>query len=934
MTRKSRKTQRRIIASLMTGVFMLQQTMALTVVASDISGVTGVNGVYNIDPAHITGDLGFRQYENFNLSEGDIANLNFADISTFINMVDNQIVVNGLVNSVRNGNFYDGKAVFISPNGMVVGASGVLNVGSLSVYSPDQYGYNQLKKNQTAEGFQQLKNDEINTGGPISINGKVISAGDVELRASAVNVGKDGGIMAGVNQNAMQTLLSNQQADALFNNLVNTDNLNTANQFASDANGHIIITSEGNGTPNDQLGTNIAGTVKNFATGNESSTTIMNYHNANGGLTISGDVSNAKGNVLINNNDGNLIISGNVKNNGKTKIENATRSDSQLKISGNVNTKGDLDIINTANKGLEISGTVNHDGNATVQNGSIAANAKDAAGMYISGTFNTTGDASFLNTAAGSQGMNVSGNVNVGGNGTFTNNGAGGLNVANSGNIIANNNITMTNTGEQGINVSGNVKTNVGNIYTDNTGAEGTYIASSGRINSASDVFINDNSAGGTKVQGLVNAKNNVNVNQKGGGDVVIGDNTDNDNYISAGNNIDITVNDGSILNYGVEKVLLKANGDLTMTVTDGTIGLPVQQAACQGSGCTGIGPKEDGSRDFTKSVNANIKGKVNASTTNTKNAMKPEDLVINYAAIDSDMNIDTIKADGRVILTVDDDYGEDNNGTRYNMVNARPDDNSKTNVEGWGISLIANGSIGAKDNPITFIQTEAAEGYSMDALANENINLKENSFNDANYGRDNEIKDNKVCTMIAREGDLNVEFAGNTTIENITAEGDMNIVTRGKTLEIQNLGHIEDDSVTPNDYFGPHHDGYEFDKGYDKDDHKSEILPNHVNVKALDINHNIRPTEEIVDGHEAWAGSSVTVHNATIDNGTLDITADNIYANGIEVHFTDEFTKNPNDKTSKVQGVVTGDGLDLPIGHAVRPDDVTDTGRNETERN
>ena len=45
MMRKSRKTQRRIIASLMTGVFMLQQTMALSVIASEISGVTGVNGV-------------------------------------------------------------------------------------------------------------------------------------------------------------------------------------------------------------------------------------------------------------------------------------------------------------------------------------------------------------------------------------------------------------------------------------------------------------------------------------------------------------------------------------------------------------------------------------------------------------------------------------------------------------------------------------------------------------------------------------------------------------------------------------------------------------------------------------------------------------------------------------------------------------------------
>ena len=207
---------------------------------------------------------------------------------------------------------------------------------------------------------------------------------------------------------------------------------------------------------------------------------------------------------------------------------------------------------------------------------------------------------------------------------------------------------------------------------------------------------------------------------------MVIGDNTDNNNYVTAGNNIDIIVVDGNLLNYGVEKTLLNAAGNLNMDITNGTIGEAVQQDACVGSGCTGIGPKQNGSRDFTKSINANIKGKVNAKTTNTKDAVKPDDLVINYAAIDSDMNIDTIKADGRVILTVDSlehiqggPNAEKNSGKRYNMINASTDPN-KANIEGWGISLIANGSIGSKDNAVTFIQTGAEQGYGMDALVNE----------------------------------------------------------------------------------------------------------------------------------------------------------------------------------------------------------------------
>ena len=137
-------------------------------------------------------------------------------------------------------------------------------------------------------------------------------------------------------------------------------------------------------------------------------------------------------------------------------------------------------------------------------------------------------------------------------------------------------------------------------------------------------------------------------------------------------------------------------------------------------------------------------------------------------------------------------------------MVNANT--NGGTNIEGKGISLIANGSIGSKDNMVTFIQTDA-ENHKMDGLANENIYLKENSYNDPNYGKDKEVKTNSVCSMIAREGDMYLEFAGNTTIDNVTAEGDLTIITRGTNLTINNLGHIEDPAlINGEDYFGPHH--------------------------------------------------------------------------------------------------------------------------------
>ena len=1146
--RQSGKNQKRTIAVLLTGLFMVQQTMGLSVfAASTISGVTnGGSGSFNIDPITKNNGTGFRHYQDFNLGQGDVANLNFADINTFVNMVDNQVVINGIVNSVRGNGFYNGKAVFISPNGMVVGASGVLNVGSLGVYAPNSIDYTNLKNSPSAATLAEATENASNGGAPITINGKVITSGNVDLVGGQIDIAKNAGIVGGVNLNQMTIQTSEQQATALFNNLVNTDNLANGNNFTSDATGQIRITSN--------KGVNVAGNIINYATGGEyqdaNSTNysgiLINSHNGStpdgdaitSGINVSGNIVNTKGLVEFNNNGGDLDISGNIKNNGTTHIYNqplaqysdATKNEniaknSGINITGKIDTKGNLRIENRGGKGLNISGTVNHEGDSFVQNGYSSENdimgygknnekLDNTGALNIGGTFNTTGNAEFLNTEYGQDGLNVTGNVTTGGKATYTNKGAAGLNVKQGGAIKSSQGLEMTNYGVGGLNITGSANntgkatvtnhsgrltvggtftnngdatfvnngtelnvsgavsnenglldmtnngadgfnvtetgkisgngglnmtnsetgtagmningtvTNIGNanvlnkagalnvggsftntgdavftndgtnlvvngtvtnnkgtlkmtnnngafnvngtvrnngtttnltnagadglnvagtIYSNgdltmtNTGAKGINLASTGRVNGDNNIYINNNSKGGVNVKGLVNGQKDVNITSENG-NVVIGDNTENDNYITAGDNININVNNGSILNEGSAtkvKTLLKANKNLNMYVTDGTIGTEVQQDGAI-SGSTGIGPKNQGSRDFSKSINANIGGNVTAKT--TKNATTANNLVINYAAIDSDMNINSIKADGRVILTVDDSShanGGAASGTRYNMLDANKT-KGNVNVEGTGISLISNGSIGTKDNKLTFVQTDAANNK-MDALANENIYLRENSF-DA-YGRDNETKLNTVSTMIAREGDLDVEFAGDTTIDNITAEGDMKIVTRGQKMHIKNLGHIKDSAVTPEDYFGPRdyglRDNPNLPNGGYTGEYENEALPNNVVVKALDINHNIRKTEKTLDGgYEAWANSTVRIDNAVLDKGKLDITADEIYANGIHATFNkDGFTKVKDPTTNKVQG--TPDGVEgIPTGHAVRPGDVTDTGRGETERN
>ena len=188
------------------------------------------------------------------------------------------------------------------------------------------------------------------------------------------------------------------------------------------------------------------------------------------------------------------------------------------------------------------------------------------------------------------------------------------------GNVDTNNaELTMTNNGDDFV-INGDIYGTNNNVNIVNNNG-GIHLNSTGLVNSkTNDVNITNIGTGGVNIKGLVNANQNVKIDNKNS-NVVIGDNTENNNYVTAGKDIQIAIVDGSLLNYGVEKTLLKAGGNLNMDVTNGTIGLPVQQAACTGSGCTGVGPKNDGSRDFTKSINANITGKVNATTSKTTSA-------------------------------------------------------------------------------------------------------------------------------------------------------------------------------------------------------------------------------------------------------------------------------------------------------------------------
>lgn len=259
---KSRRCKKYITAVL-TALFLFQQTLCIPVLATDISGINPTQGTghYDIHPDFASGTMGFKHYNNFNLSQGDVANLIFAlkngniSLDRFVNLVDTQIIINGLLNTIKDGGI-GGHAIFVSPQGMVVGASGVLNVGALTAIAPTANAYNKfILDSAISSGFNQGYDYENNLailkasdmGANIDINGKIISRGDVNLYAKQINIGNasaadKAAIFAGVNKNftgANEKLATVQAADNLFNALVATD-VTDANAFVKDG-GKITI---------------------------------------------------------------------------------------------------------------------------------------------------------------------------------------------------------------------------------------------------------------------------------------------------------------------------------------------------------------------------------------------------------------------------------------------------------------------------------------------------------------------------------------------------------------------------------------------------------------------------------------------------------------------------------------------------------------------
>lgn len=206
--RKNRNLNiQKAILSLLTTTMIANPVLATTITASSgtskasygseyQSKVTNNGSVWTVTPGSKmkSGSASFNRFTSFSLDEGHIANLKLLDNTTKLyNFVTGGIVINGTVNSLL-GSSIGGHLIFVSPEGMTVGAAGRINAGRFSAIVPTSEFYGNFVDNQepwaNSAQYDLLENGWIplNRDKSIVVKGRITAPDGITLRASKISL--------------------------------------------------------------------------------------------------------------------------------------------------------------------------------------------------------------------------------------------------------------------------------------------------------------------------------------------------------------------------------------------------------------------------------------------------------------------------------------------------------------------------------------------------------------------------------------------------------------------------------------------------------------------------------------------------------------------------------------------------------------------------
>ncbi len=228
---------------------------------------TGVHNIYAqklIQNNNV--DLAVNQFKDFKITQGDIANMYFSlnrtgdEAANLVNLVQNKIDVQGTVNAIK-GNKIGGNLYFISPKGMMVGPTGVINAGRFVALAPTSDYFDDLKDDEklayqfhhdianfskrNGGAFTAMEDMELNSDATIDIQGKINTRSGIVLGANKITVA-NGAVLKSQKDLDFTGLVNakdtngNVLTNATFD--VETMNLNPA----ADDSGDIILRSTAN----------------------------------------------------------------------------------------------------------------------------------------------------------------------------------------------------------------------------------------------------------------------------------------------------------------------------------------------------------------------------------------------------------------------------------------------------------------------------------------------------------------------------------------------------------------------------------------------------------------------------------------------------------------------------------------------------------------
>ena len=172
--------------------------------AANAGTITRSGDVWTVVPDKVEGDLATNVFSKFVVNQTNVANLQMykggVGANTLVNMVQGRIDIRGTVNVLKNATTIGGNVFFLSPEGMAVGRTGVINAGSITALAPSTDWFkDHLQDNHakfTAADMDALKAGTIplNADGSIVIDGHLNAQSGIHLRAPQIEVGATGDV--------------------------------------------------------------------------------------------------------------------------------------------------------------------------------------------------------------------------------------------------------------------------------------------------------------------------------------------------------------------------------------------------------------------------------------------------------------------------------------------------------------------------------------------------------------------------------------------------------------------------------------------------------------------------------------------------------------------------------------------------------------------